>query len=144
MCTEVPPAALPCPGTCDACDAGVCVIDCNGDQQCQSASIMCPIGLPCRVECNGNQACQYASITCAGEHACDIECSFSQACKQVQLQCAFGPCDLACGAGGDQVCTESIVNCGTADTVATCAAAQATPPQMLDAGFGCECTSVGC
>lgn len=136
---------LACAPECDACEAGVCVLDCTGEQTCAGDTVTCPTGDPCRVDCIGEQACKQATIECPPDQACTVVCDGEQACQQFAVECGDGPCALECGpAGGDQVCDEATMQCGASDGTVTCATPQATAPMLEPSGSGCACEALGC
>ena len=108
----IPPDALACgvdpvsPGSCPSectggCQAGVCTIDCTGDQECRDDTLACPAGFACAVTCDGQDACRGATVVCPPEHGCDVECVGSSACRDTAVECGAGACTSSCGGSGD-------------------------------------------
>jgi hypothetical protein len=132
------PSGGACPEVCTACEAGICRIDCTGDQTCKEAEIACPPGWPCLVQCMGKQSCQASSVICSPEHACHLACAGEQGCIDLALYCGAGTCDLDCGLGKES-CKNVDVRCGTNALHVVCAAPQDGLEAEPFPGSACAC-----
>jgi len=146
----------PCPGDCDSCEGGTCVITCDdGANDCSSKfgnAITCPPGWDCAVACQGTDACHWASaitVNCPEGHRCEVDCAGNNACHDLNVACApDGPCELVCAvtSGG---CRDAELLCAEDDCVLSCIGS-APPGQMPNApacpspGVGCVCDDPGC
>lgn len=88
-----PPDADNCPSECTSCVGGICLIDCDGANDCAGV-VVCPAGVECRVSCAGADSCA-AGIDCSAASACRITCSGGTSCAAGVL-CGTGLCSIEC------------------------------------------------
>ena len=130
-------------GECDA--AGVCVIDCSGNQKCTNSDVQCPANLPCRVIC-GPGSCTH-KIVCNMSSSCDVQCTGDMSCQD-EIQCPSGECDVMCS--GTSSCKRR-TKCGNScacDVSCTgalsCMEASECPSMSCRVGNGCSSIPNGC
>jgi hypothetical protein len=132
---EVPPtAACPQAACTGGCDAGVCVILCDGSNECSGAALTCPDGLACDVRCTGNRSCENAVVDCPPEHTCAVSCS-TGSCDGLDLACDTGVCRFGC-----VDCPGALVTCGPRLCDTVCSGTPAT----IDCADSCDCRNQGC
>jgi hypothetical protein len=118
---DASPACAPgCSGTCNA---GVCVIECSGPQQCE-LPVACPQDGPCDVACVGRQSCRGGVVCGAGP--CVVTCEGKDSCEAGVMCDSACSCDVSCE--GDGACKKH----------ATCSSTTCT------AGRGCTSALPGC
>jgi hypothetical protein len=131
-----------CPAVCSECNAGTCVIACNGEDACPDL-VTCPAGWACEVECQGPQSCD-AGVSCGDATRCEVSCDGIGACGG-GVTCGTGPCEIECrGVGACQTidCSESCA-CDT-DCADGAACALSCPDHTDMCQRNAECTSAGC
>ncbi|RLB64987.1 MAG: hypothetical protein DRI90_03250 [Deltaproteobacteria bacterium] len=118
---EPSPLGGTCPSFCsNNCANNVCVITCDGKDECKTDTIPCPQGMSCELNCTGDNACEQATVHCPDNFACTVFCSDGhKSCADMVFNCsAFGTCEMVCG-GGD-TCKNADINCGSNECTAQC------------------------
>jgi len=142
VCKVCGAAAAPpggaCPPQCaNNCAGNICIIACDGTDECKQSTINCPAGFACQVECTGSNGCDEATINCPDTYACNVECNGTVACKNAEINCGTGICDLTCQNQSD-VCQTAQLNCGEDQCTATCNGTPQNP--SVDCNDSCGCT----
>jgi hypothetical protein len=138
VCGFAPPApGGTCPPICnDGCVGGMCQIACRDEQECEKATIACPVGFTCDVNCAGKQSCDGVTLVCPDTYACRLLCAGEQSCKSVEVNCGGGPCQVTCLAS-KQACESTVVHCGAQSCTASCMSMEGEP--TLNCGQSCDC-----
>jgi hypothetical protein len=128
------PPDIPCPDVCSGgCADGVCLIDCSGEQSCNSI-INCPEGLDCQVTCSGNFSCRY-QIVCDDYYKCTVGCTAPGSCTGAEIVCGeIGDCHVTCAVG--DACNNADITCGDGDCTALCFG---TGNPVVDCSSACSC-----
>jgi hypothetical protein len=91
------PAAMPCPASCDSCDADTCVIECQGEEVCKERMVKCPGDRACHIACSGKDACLKLHVTCPASLPCSVQCAgHKDACKDTTVTCGTNRCEALC------------------------------------------------
>ena len=90
-----------CPGECDECDGGTCVINCIGEGACEGDDVECPVRLGVLHCLQRRGRLRETRVECPSGYACEVWClEGDDACNALEVQCsASGTCDLRCGSG---------------------------------------------
>lgn len=124
---KIDPPEKDCPDECEKCLNGVCIIDCNSEQECLKANIFCPEGFACQVSCTNKQACENATIFCPVIYNCNVSCSADQSCKSTKIKCGEnGPCALTCESD-TEACLGAELQCKSQACEASCSSDQDLP-----------------
>ena len=103
-CSPPTAAEAACPEMCNGgCEAGVCVIRCDGDD-CRDKQIACPVGMECKFVC---EECRDSAFICDATQPCSMECTGR--CSSTTLLCGSGPCAMMCP---DDVFSPDLLDCG--------------------------------
>ena len=136
-----------CHPSCDGCENGVCVINCNGFNSCAS-EIVCPPSRVCRVDCSGTNSCQ-RGIDCNETNRCELSCTGQDACAG-GIDCGIGDCSVNCagpGACADALdCSSScscVTNCRGSDGSRTCVPECPLESRCVE-GSNCSNEGAGC
>ncbi|MBN9162451.1 MAG: hypothetical protein BGO98_18660 [Myxococcales bacterium 68-20] len=92
-------------GDAGTCDAGWCVIACDGPSACANARVTCPPGIPCDVQCKGASACA-SGVDCAAASACNVACDGPSSCANEKVTCKGAACEVSCS--GVNACASGV------------------------------------
>jgi hypothetical protein len=82
-------------GDAGTCDAGWCVISCDGGAECKNVPVTCPPGVPCDVQCIGRDACKQG-VDCGDASACNVVCDGISSCANSKVKCRGEACKVTC------------------------------------------------
>lgn len=133
-----------CPAVCTSCHAdGTCQIDC-GAGAC-GTGVTCPPGRPCVVNCVGDQACETGVVNCTLATSCQIMCVGTDACD-AGVNCAGSSCSVTCQ--GTAACQDGGVDCTANVCSVSCSGTDACQSHVccdgLSCGASCASSSGGC
>ncbi len=85
------------------------MVDCAGDQSCQSHRVFCAENQSCSVKCHANEACQQADFVQAATGTFKLDCQGDEACQEARVdrQCDEPNCVVTCNSD-NEVCEELI------------------------------------
>ena len=86
-------------------------LTCDGDKQCASATINCPLNGDCRINCQGYGSCAGSIIECPRDRDCEIVCTGQYSCYGSIINGeTYTNLDISCGDEQSNSCKDLIVN----------------------------------
>ena len=122
-----------CPGQCESCANGICVILCDEQGECNTG-VQCPGGYACEVQCTGVDACRGTTIQCPAGHECNVACDAEHACRESEIFCGnLGVCNVLCNElTSFHPCHTTTIHCGPNECNVNCTAYDAKAPTIIE------------
>ncbi len=98
---------IECTGGCGP-QGNICVIICDGPDECSSSAIDCPPGFSCQIECLGENACSAVTINCPDDYRCEVSCAGLNSCSDALINCGNDVCSANCANSNSNLS----LNCG--------------------------------